>query len=476
MFITMNIIEDALKDFELSSKLTNGSAPLKGIKINEIADGCVTISQRGKLVSCAHGKDTIEVNNASLDRTINTILESSRTYESWERGLFHMIFAGCSLQDIVDNAFQIFQNPVFFVDETDKVLAMTEHGYGSVNDAWDHILETGYLPLDTTTITHQKMERDYEASRRRGKNVPFLFSPPTKDIDNRGINYRIYSPVSHEVVGTLIIIENDTPVTLGMLNLAEVLTDAVDEWMNMHKDDHPFKNSRNLLQELIEDPEQVQNKEVFRRYIASCENGYELAVVTGCGHIPQNQIEKMLTDTLEGSLAYKYGEEVIVIIPRFESEEAIQKHLDALLYYQGVRIGLSYPFYDLTALSSYYHQAKVALSYGTGKFAGIRPEIAMRYFTDETARDIFGANIAHPALEKLKEYDERHGGELYQTLYQFLRNERSLIDSARALNIHRNSLIYRIEKIKQLTELDLDDPDLREYLLFSYRIDRSGEE
>ena len=94
----------------------------------------------------------------------------------------------------------------------------------------------------------------------------------------------------------------------------------------------------------------------------------------------------------------------------------------------------------------------------------------MRYFTDETSKDIFGANMAHPALEKLKEYDAKHGGELYKTLYYFLRHERSLIDSSRALNIHRNSLIYRIDKIRQLTDVDLDDADIREYLLFSYRI------
>ena len=37
MFITMNIIEDALNSYVSESKLTNGSAPLKGIKINETA-------------------------------------------------------------------------------------------------------------------------------------------------------------------------------------------------------------------------------------------------------------------------------------------------------------------------------------------------------------------------------------------------------------------------------------------------------
>ena len=470
MFITMNIVEDALREFDTESKLTNGSAPLQGIKINEIEDNYLTVTEEKGQVVCQHGKDRIVVKNVGLDRTINTILTAAREGELWERALYHMIFNDCSLQEIVEKAYEIFHNPVFFVDETDHVLAKTHHGTGEVNDAWDYILETGYLPLETTTITHEKMERNLSASQRRGKNAPFLFSPPTTDIDNRGINYLIYSPISRERVGTLIIIENETPVTLGMLNLAEVLTDAVDEWMNMHKEDHPFKTSRNLIQELIETPEQVEHKEVLSRYLVPCENGYRLTVITGCGHVPGEQIEKMITDTLKGSLAYKYGEEVVAVIPLTETDEEIRKHLDMVLYYQGARIGLSYPFYDLTNLNSYYHQAKVALSYGTEKFAGIRPEIAMRYFTDETSRDIFGANMAHPALEKLKEYDEKHGGELYKTLYFFLRHERSLIDSARALNIHRNSLIYRIEKIRQMTDLDLDDADIREYLLFSYRI------
>ncbi len=469
----MNIIEDALKDFRPVSHLTNGSAHVKGIKINEISEDCVTISEKDGAVVLAFGRDQILIKDAHLDRTINTILEASRTYELWERELHHRIFEGCSLQEITDIAYRLFHNPVFFVDETDRVLAKTDHKTGTVNEAWDHILETGYLPLDTTTITHKKMERNLEASRRRGKNVPFLFSPPTTDIDNRGINYLIYSPVSKERVATMIIIENETPVTLGMLNLSEILSEAVDEWMNVHRDDHPFKTSRNLIRELIEDPEHVERKEVLRRYLPPCEAGYKMAVITGCGYIPQEQIEKMITDTIEGSLAYKYGEEVVVVIPLAETEQEIQKHLDMILYYQGARIGFSYPFDDLTGLSNYYHQAKIALSYDSGKFAGIRPDVAMRFFTDETMRAVVGANMAHPALEKLKEYDEKHGGELFETLYQFLRHERSLIDSAKSLNIHRNSLIYRIEKIRQMTELDLDDPDIREYLLFSYRILRS---
>lgn len=470
MFLTMNIIQDSLKDFKIEAKLTSGSAPVKGISINEKRAEFVSVSEEDGAVVFTHGKDFLRVMDSPFDRTMNTVLEASRCYELWERDLYHMIFTGCSLQDITDKAFSLFQNPVFFVDETDHVLALTNHGKGEVNEAWDYLLDTGYLPFESSTASRSKIEGNIHSHQRGGRNVPFLFSPPTRDIDNRGINYRIYSPVTGEALGTMIIIENETPITLGMLNLSEILTNAVDEWLNMHKLDHPFKTDRNLIRELIEAPEEVHNKEVLKRYIRPCEEGYKLAVITGCGHIKEEQIKIMIEETLEGAKAYKYGEEIVVVFPLREPEEKIRRHLDNVLYYQGVRIGMSYPFFDLSALSNYYHQAKVALSYGSGKFAGLGPEIAMRYFTDETSKDLFGANIAHPALEILRDYDRKHGGELYETLYQFLRNERSLIASARALNIHRNSLIYRVEKIKQLVEIDLDDPDIREYILFSYRI------
>ena len=79
MFITMNIVEDALREFDTESKLTNGSAPLQGIKINEIEANYLTVSEEKGQVVCQHGKDWIKVKNAGLDRTINTILTAARS-------------------------------------------------------------------------------------------------------------------------------------------------------------------------------------------------------------------------------------------------------------------------------------------------------------------------------------------------------------------------------------------------------------
>ena len=49
----MNIVEDALREFDTESKLTNGSAPLQGIKINEIEDNYLTVTEENGQVQPA---------------------------------------------------------------------------------------------------------------------------------------------------------------------------------------------------------------------------------------------------------------------------------------------------------------------------------------------------------------------------------------------------------------------------------------
>jgi len=98
---------------------------------------------------------------------------------------------------------------------------------------------------------------------------------------------------------------------------------------------------------------------------------------------------------------------------------------------------------------------------------------AFYYFLNKLAGDrTFGTELIHPGLSRLRRYDEHHGTDFYNTLYQYLRCERNVVATARALFIHRNSMIYRLQRIQQLLELDLDDVNVRLYLLLSYQIER----
>ena len=77
-----------------------------------------------------------------------------------------------------------------------------------------------------------------------------------------------------------------------------------------------------------------------------------------------------------------------------------------------------------------------------------------------------------PQLYKLKQIDAERGTEYFQTLRMYLLKERSIPRTAEALIVHRTTLTYRLEKLRELIPMDLDDPQLRLYLLLScYLID-----
>jgi hypothetical protein len=77
-------------------------------------------------------------------------------------------------------------------------------------------------------------------------------------------------------------------------------------------------------------------------------------------------------------------------------------------------------------------------------------------------------------LGPLVDYDERHGTALVQTLTAYLDAAGSPTATARALNLHINSLYYRLQRIAELGRIDTDDPEVRFALQLALRVRRAG--
>lgn len=80
-------------------------------------------------------------------------------------------------------------------------------------------------------------------------------------------------------------------------------------------------------------------------------------------------------------------------------------------------------------------------------------------------------SFCHPALTLLKKYDHNKDTDLYHTLNVYLACGCSIKLTAEKLFIHRNSLSYRLKRIAELTQADLENSNTRFLLEMSYRID-----
>ena len=72
------------------------------------------------------------------------------------------------------------------------------------------------------------------------------------------------------------------------------------------------------------------------------------------------------------------------------------------------------------------------------------------------------------ALKALHDYDIQHRMNNLQLLRVYLENERRISETAVRMHMHRNNVTYRLQKIKELTGLDLDSANERLRILITY--------
>jgi PucR family transcriptional regulator, purine catabolism regulatory protein len=73
-------------------------------------------------------------------------------------------------------------------------------------------------------------------------------------------------------------------------------------------------------------------------------------------------------------------------------------------------------------------------------------------------------------LGRLEEHDRKSGGELTRTVEAYFLAHGNLTRTAELLSLHRNSLLYRLQRVREVGRLDLDDPDTRLCLQVALKI------
>lgn len=76
------------------------------------------------------------------------------------------------------------------------------------------------------------------------------------------------------------------------------------------------------------------------------------------------------------------------------------------------------------------------------------------------------------ALMKLHKYDEKHNSDLIETLEVFLNKDNNVNEAARALNVHTNTLNYRLKRISEIGEINLKDPNQKMTLYLDLKLEK----
>lgn len=171
------------------------------------------------------------------------------------------------------------------------------------------------------------------------------------------------------------------------------------------------------------------------------------------------------------------GSEVICVC---QSKDAALKLAEAVLELAreeypdiAARCGVGAPVDDLSQWGDSFRQAGQALEMAR-RLRNRKP----LYFPDLSVYRLLLQLEYHPELQTFKQeilgplLAYEGGSELLRTLEAYFESNANLSQAADALFIHRNTLIYRMERIAEISGLDLDNTETRLAIQLALRIHR----
>lgn len=412
----------------------------------------------------------------------NRVQESVHRYLEWDKLVRDSFFEDDGLKKILDASLPMFNATLLLCSSWYKTLAASCHP--DVNDIYSKEIQD---------LGHFSYESIQKLSGRETENGSLLVHtellPP--DSENHMIIRRIC--FKGEIYARLFVVLKDRTPDPYVSDLTEVLGNYLSEFMYGHHgvDFGGNPELRTFISDLIEF-RLTDKKELDERVSVlklSITKYYHLIVISVpedpvIKGVPYNYLINQIKQIFPYSDISTYMGDILVLVPKKSYEAAIifdREALETLLDKHDAHAAISNYSRFLTSLPTIYHQTKLTLRLGMKMSPDERIYIYEDYsmyhiieMADKGSQAFtFNRNIiylCHPGLIALMNHDRKTGGNLTEVMHIYLRNERNSALAAKKLFIHRNTMLNKVHRIEEILGETLDDPRLRERLLFSYHV------
>lgn len=451
---------------------------------------CSSPSEHMHLICLGHVDEAVELAKVwggswifladadALDTVFNQVLELFRFFRDCNARFLDAIAEGESIDDCLGIAAEMLGNPMFIIDTAMTITALAKRlDDREMNEAkWFAVVNEGRVTVNALNDILKKGAEDPPRPMQAHfySVYPQIFNSVQASI-----------VVNGKPVAVLVIPDEFAPLRESDLALADYLVKFIPDMFQRHKILRGQQNSiieqfiSNLLNKMTFENRVIEsylmriNWKLRDRYLL-----IKVVAKEGCVNKELAYYDVKRIKNVFGSCFYLNYNEYLLFILNIRLGGAVTSEqfsaFNTLLKERDLKAGISTPFEHFGMLAEQYELVTDVIQRGkTGdgkeqiyQCADVVCEQIIRYFPEK----INMLALCCPEIIRLYEYDRKHGTPFVDSLYCYLLNERSLKRASQQLHIHRNTLVYRIERIADICVLNYADPHTRYHAMLSCNI------
>lgn len=378
-----------------------------------------------------------------------------------------------SLQEILDLAYELFDNPIHVTDMSRNVLVYSSSGQIS-QERWLRDVVQGEGIVETPQQV-QEVRRIHNESLR--SKLPLYVDDDTVPFPRL---IKTLLNASDQPVGIVILSGINHPLSPTDGQLLELLStyivrQAEKERFILQPNDRQAENFViKLLEGTVNSETQVAH---WLHHLDWHPKAFRYALVLthdGTGQEPE-AYERVIAalKELPHSRAVIYDGSIVLILSRETPvgrwEEDEQTLLHKVLEWN-MAVGISQEILQLCQVREAYLEAKTALRIGTelGQKGPVYDyaHYSLYHLLETLPKGVDIRRFCHDKVLRLESADKSADKELLTTLYWYLISGKSLAKTADVLFIHRNTVRYRVGRCKEIMQTEFDSgEELFDFLL-----------
>ena len=356
------------------------------------------------------------------------------------------------------------------MDGNNRCLAMcSQYADDEVDSEWSYVAKNKYSSLNFI----KKMRRSYPVVDMYRKNSVQLLRKEQTDVYYDTLTTAIY--YQDYYCGRLNVLAKEREFNYGDIQVLEYILKIITPSLYMLQNQDNLYLNKNVFHDLLKGKEVSANllKAQLDYLDWKAEDVFQVCLITVAKEYQDVGSRSLISNQIRRNTANVYvttlKDAVMCIFNlRFVDREGLAECVKQILHKDiGYTIGFSNPMRGLDQLARYYEQAQAAITYGKL----LNPKKHNFYFYDYALYYML-ENSDVPRLycamnsdiKMLDELDRTTGSGWLQLLRCFFDNECSLVNTAKAAFVHRNTLVYRLNKLSELMHYDWHNNYDRDYM------------